>query len=167
MKSESGFGLAMASPFHFGTESCYIFDFFLLAISLTTIFQYGRSSIFGKCNHYFLGRHRAQQHGDAAHGLLNLLCLHHLGRGVPPQQQVLLQPSSCLPPPPLPQSWNMFIIQLQVALPVPLLHGHWCCQAFGRKCLERWYHGNRKNILQTFKRGKEDLWWTSFNYDPM
>ena len=34
MKSESGFGLAMASPFHFGTESCYIFDFFLLAISL-------------------------------------------------------------------------------------------------------------------------------------
>ena len=99
MKSESGFGLAMASPFHFGTESCYIFDFFLLAISLTTIFQYGRSSIFGKCNHYFLGRHRAQQHGDAAHGLLNVLCLHHLGRGVPPQRQVLLQPSSCLPPP--------------------------------------------------------------------
>ena len=130
MKSESGFGLAMASPFHFGTESCYIFDFFLLAISLTTIFQYGRSSIFGKCNHYFLGRHRAQQHGDAAHGLLNLLCLHHLGRGVPPQRQVLLQPSSCLLPPPLPQSWNMFIIQLQVALPVPLLHGRWCCQVF-------------------------------------
>ena len=86
MKSESGFGLAMASPFHFGTESCCIFDFFLLAISLTTIFQHGRSSIFGKCNHYFLGRHRAQQHGDAAHGLLNLLCLNHLGRGVPPQQ---------------------------------------------------------------------------------
>ena len=102
MKSESGFGLAMASPFHFGTESCYIFDFFLLAISLTTIFQHGRSSIFGKCNHYFLGRHRAQQHGDAAHGLLNLLCLHHLGRGVPPQRQVLLQPSSCLPPSPPP-----------------------------------------------------------------
>ena len=46
-----------------------------------------------------LDRHRAQQHGDAAHGLLNLLCLHHLGRGVPPQRQVLLQPSSCLPPP--------------------------------------------------------------------
>ena len=59
MKSESGFGLAMASPFHFGTESCYIFDFFLLAISLTTIFQYGRSSIFGKCNHYFLGTGQA------------------------------------------------------------------------------------------------------------
>ena len=39
MKSESGFGLAMASPFHFGTESCYIFDFFLLAISLTTTFN--------------------------------------------------------------------------------------------------------------------------------
>ena len=130
MKSESGFGLAMASPFHFDTESCYIFDFFLLAISLTFIFQHGWSSIFGKCNHYFLGRHRAQQHGDAAHGLLNLLCLHHLGRGVPPQRQVLLQPSSCLPPPPLPQSWNMFIIQLQVALPVPLLHGRWCCQVF-------------------------------------
>ena len=59
MKSESGFGLAMASPFHFDTESCYIFDFFLLAISLTTIFQYGRSSIFGKCNHYFLGTGQA------------------------------------------------------------------------------------------------------------
>ena len=59
MKSESGFGLAMASPFHFGTESCYIFDFFLLAISLTTIFQHGRSSIFGKCNHYFLGTGQA------------------------------------------------------------------------------------------------------------
>ena len=39
MKSESGFGLAMASPFHFGTESCYIFDFFLLAISLTIFFN--------------------------------------------------------------------------------------------------------------------------------
>ena len=49
----------MASPFHFGAESCYIFDFFLLAISLTTIFQYGRSSIFGKCNHYFLGTGQA------------------------------------------------------------------------------------------------------------
>ena len=43
-----------------------------------------------------LDRHRAQQHGDAAHGLLSL---HHLGQGVPPQRQVLLQPSSCLPPP--------------------------------------------------------------------
>ena len=53
------FSNAMASPFHFGTESCYIFDFFLLAISLTTIFQYGRSSIFGKCNHYFLGTGQA------------------------------------------------------------------------------------------------------------
>ena len=169
MNRESGFGLAMASPFHFGTESCYIFDFFLLAISLTTIFQLGWSSIFGKCNHYFLGT------GQASCPTTWWCCPWTPQPPLPPSSwsrsstsTAGTTPTKLLPPsPPLPQSWNMFIIQLQVALPVPLLHGHWCCQAFGRKCLERWYHGNRKNILQTLKRGKEDLWWTSSNYDPM